>query len=25
LLLTDVVIWTVEIHFHVPGATVFAL
>jgi hypothetical protein len=25
LLLTDVVIWTVEIHFHVPSATIFAL
>jgi hypothetical protein len=25
LLLTDVVIWTVEIHFHVPGAIIFAL
>jgi hypothetical protein len=24
-LLTHVVIWTVKIHFHVPGATIFAL
>jgi hypothetical protein len=24
-LLTDVVIWTIEIHFHVSGATIFAL
>jgi hypothetical protein len=25
LLLIDEVIWTVEIHFHIPGATIFAL
>jgi hypothetical protein len=25
LSLTDEVIWTVEIHFHVLGATIFAL
>jgi hypothetical protein len=25
LLLTDEVIWNVEIHFHVPGAIIFAL